>query len=201
MNWKESLQLKQTEKAISFGNNCAEAWAQSPITILSAHNRGEQASWLQFPALKWAIFPRLLLTFIQIYNVRTLNSWILCGSQWQFCACMSVVVSKGTIRVKEEWPSVPQLPSQKRFNLPKETQNPYGVLASWRNQFGTGFRDWLTCTVVWVLSWQPQLSTLSQPKKIRLILKNMKTHFVIVTIVPVPGWSNQRKFPLTFTAH
>lgn len=110
---------------------------------------------------------------------------------------MSVVVSKGTVGVKEERPSV--RPSQKRFNLPKETRNPYGVLASRRNQFGTGFRDWLTCTVVWVLSWQPQLSTLGQPKKICSILKNMNTH--LVTIVPVLRWSKRRKFPLTFTAH
>lgn len=110
-----------------------------------------------------------------------------------------MVVSKQNVRKNKV--RSPQLPNQKRVNLPKETRNPYCVLASWRNRFGNGFREWLTCMAVRVSSWQPQLSTLNQSEKICLILKNMNTHFVIITIIPELGWWNWRKFNLTFTIH
>lgn len=61
----------------------------------------------------------------------------------------SLVISTGTDGKNEVQPSVtPQVQSQGRSNLPKETQNPYGLLGSGHNQSGTGLRDWLTCTAV-----------------------------------------------------
>lgn len=35
-------------------------------------------------------------------------------------------------------------PKEVRRNLPKETQNPSGVLGSGHNRFGIGLQDWLT---------------------------------------------------------
>lgn len=169
--WKKIYSLNKQKKTLALETIVQTFDHQTWSFLLT---REKKASCLQFPSLKLAIFRWLLLTSIQMYSVLTLKSWTL-DNMIIFC----VVVSKGNVR-KDKVCS-PQLPSQKRVNLPKETRNPYCVLASWRNRFGNGFREWLTCTAVWVSSWQPQLSTLNRSKKICLILKNMNTDFVIIT--------------------
>lgn len=45
-----NLQIKQTEKAFRFGNNCAEARTQSLNMIISAHNKGGELNGCRIPS-------------------------------------------------------------------------------------------------------------------------------------------------------
>lgn len=96
-----NLQIKQTEKALSLENNCAEAWTRSPNMIVSAYKREE--SWMPAASLHTNIVTQLLLTSIEIYGVKALQSGIRMLIMIVFSHMRkSLVVSKGTDRRNEK---------------------------------------------------------------------------------------------------
>lgn len=99
---QENLQIKQTEKALSLGNNCAEAWTRSPNMIVSAYKKKEE-SWMPAASLHTNIVTQLLLTSIEIYGVKALQSGIRMLIMIVFSHMRkSLVVSKGTDRRNEK---------------------------------------------------------------------------------------------------